>query len=193
MKRKSNISLDYLKSKEVSKNCDTVNCGNDGRYLAPKSPGNKEMYIFCIDCVKIYNKRWNYFAGKTQSEIYDFQKNDQLESRPTRPFSKAKHSEIKFEFEHFFDTSRINFQKKNNKFNSIENKSLSSEIRTSLEILGISKKISKILVKKRYKELVKKYHPDLNKNFIDQEKKIREINKAYKILMKYIENNNASN
>ena len=41
--------------------------------------------------------------------------------------------------------------------------------------------------------MVKKYHPDLNKNFIDQEKKIREINKAYKILMKYIENNNASN
>ena len=193
MKRKSNISLDYLKSKEVSKNCDTVNCSNNGMYLAPKSPGNKEMYIFCIDCVKLYNRRWNFFAGKTQSEIYDFQKNDQLENRPTRPFSRAKHSGIKFEFENYFDTSKINFQKKRNKSNSIENKFLSSEIKASLEILGISKKISKVLVKKRYKELVKKYHPDLNKNFIDQEKKIREINKAYKIIMKYIENNNASN
>ena len=40
---------------------------------------------------------------------------------------------------------------------------------------------------------LKKYHPDLNKNFIDKEKKIREINKAYKTLMKYIENNNDSN
>ena len=162
-------------------------------YLAPKSPGNKEMYIFCIDCVKIYNKRWNYFAGKTQSEIYDFQKNDQLESRPTRPFSKAKQSGIKFEFEHYFDASRINFKKRDNKSDSFEDKFLSSEIKTSLEILGISEKISKISVKKRYKELVKKYHPDLNKNFIDKEKKIREINKAYKTLMKYIENNNDSN
>ena len=43
-------------------------------------------------------------------------------------------------------------------------------------------------LKKRYKELVKKYHPDLNKNYLNKEKKIKQINKAYNILLKFLKN-----
>ena len=193
MKKKSNISRDFLPHKEINRKCDSFNCDKDGKYLAPKSPGSKDMYLFCMDHVKNYNKRWNYFAGKSQSEIYDFQKNDHLESRPTRPFSKAKHSSIKFEFEHSFNKSKINFQEKKIKFHSCGSKFLSAEVKRSLEVFEIFERISKNLIKTRYKELVKKYHPDLNKNFIDQDKKIREINKAYRILIKFIEKENAAN
>lgn len=52
------------------------------------------------------------------------------------------------------------------------------------EILEVNKKASKEVIEKAYKVLVKKYHPDLQKNEkqIDKDKKIREINEAYEVL-----------
>ena len=52
------------------------------------------------------------------------------------------------------------------------------------EILEVNKKASKEVIEKAYKVLVKKYHPDLNKNNkgINNEQKIREINEAYDVL-----------
>ena len=38
----------------------------------------------------MYNKRWNFFAGKSQNEIYEYQKNDIFEGKPTKPFSKVE-------------------------------------------------------------------------------------------------------
>lgn len=52
------------------------------------------------------------------------------------------------------------------------------------EILEVNKKASKEVIEKAYKVLVKKYHPDLNKNQkqVDSNKKIRDINEAYEVL-----------
>ena len=74
-----------------------------GNMLAPKSPNSNEKYIFCLEHIKEYNKRWNFFAGKSQNQIYEYQKNDFFIGRPTRPFSKGHSSKIKFEFEYSFD------------------------------------------------------------------------------------------
>jgi molecular chaperone DnaJ len=48
-------------------------------------------------------------------------------------------------------------------------------------ILGVSKDASKEDIKKSYKKLAKKYHPDLNKNG-DAETKFKEINEAVSVL-----------
>src|SRR3989344_4635577 len=49
------------------------------------------------------------------------------------------------------------------------------------EILGLQKNASKDEIKKAYKDLAKKYHPDLNKNK-DAEEKFKEISEAYAVL-----------
>ena len=100
----------YLEQKK--KICDAINCNKPGIYFAPKSPNNKEKYSFCLTHVKEYNKRWNFFAGKSQNQIYEYQKNDFFLGRPTRPFSKGISSKIKFEFEYSFDNDNLSFQKK---------------------------------------------------------------------------------
>lgn len=49
------------------------------------------------------------------------------------------------------------------------------------EVLGISKGASEDEIKKAYRKLAKKYHPDVNKE-ADAEAKFKEINEAYEVL-----------
>ena len=50
------------------------------------------------------------------------------------------------------------------------------------EILGVSPSASFDEIKKAYRELAKKYHPDKNKNDKDAEEKFKQINEAYDVL-----------
>ena len=50
------------------------------------------------------------------------------------------------------------------------------------KILGVSKNSTKEEIKKAYKTLAKKYHPDLNKDDPDAESKFKEINEAASVL-----------
>ncbi|RLG14124.1 MAG: molecular chaperone DnaJ [Candidatus Nanohalarchaeota archaeon] len=49
-------------------------------------------------------------------------------------------------------------------------------------ILGVDKDASKSEIKKAYRNLVKKYHPDLTKGNKENEEKLKEINEAYSVL-----------
>lgn len=50
------------------------------------------------------------------------------------------------------------------------------------EVLGVSKNATIPDIKKSYKKLAKKYHPDLNPNDKAAEEKFKEINEAYEVL-----------
>lgn len=51
------------------------------------------------------------------------------------------------------------------------------------DILGVDKNASKEEIKKAYKRLAKKYHPDLNSGNAESEKKFKEVNEAAKVLL----------
>jgi molecular chaperone DnaJ len=50
------------------------------------------------------------------------------------------------------------------------------------ETLGVSKGASKDEIKKKFREMAKKYHPDLNKGDASALKKFQEVNEAYEVL-----------
>ena len=60
-------------------------------------------------------------------------------------------------------------------------KCLAMEKRDYYEVLGIDKKASQEDIKKAYRKLVKKYHPDVNKDD-GAEEKFKEVQEAYEIL-----------
>lgn len=186
MKKKSIKDSNFFEEDSNFRLCDEKNCNHQGEYSAPKSPNSSEKYVFCLKHIKLYNKRWNYFAGKSQEEIYDFQKNDFLEGKPTRPFTNGSASKIKFQFKYFFDNQKIKFRKKTKRFENNSNSSLNESIESSLITLDLEPDVNQNQLKKKYKMLVKKYHPDVKNNLANKEMKIKEINKAYKILQKFV-------
>ena len=190
MKKKS---IEYIFNKIFGvneKSCDVIGCKNPGGYEAPKSPNSKEKYSFCLSHVKEYNKRWNFFAGKSQSQIHDYQKNDFFIGRPTRPFSKGVSSKIKFEFEYYFDNDTLNFERIKENKNTNFNKKISTEIKRCLKIFDIKDDFNEQQLKKKYKELVKKYHPDIHGQNKQKEKLLKKVNNCYKILKKLLGRNN---
>ena len=50
------------------------------------------------------------------------------------------------------------------------------------EVLGVQRGATKDEVKKKFRELAKKYHPDLNKDDKNAEAKFREVSEAYEVL-----------
>ena len=50
------------------------------------------------------------------------------------------------------------------------------------EILGLDKKATDASIKKAYRKLAKKYHPDSNPNDKEAEKRFKEVTEAYNVL-----------
>ena len=59
---------------------------------------------------------------------------------------------------------------------------MAEQKRDYYEVLGISKGASEDEIKKAYKKMARKYHPDLNPDNKEAEEKFKEVNEAYEVL-----------
>ena len=69
----------------------------------------------------------------------------------------------------------------NTREENFESEQVTAEMK-ALDVLGIKPPTDIRQIKKRYKELVKKYHPDLNREDETAEEKIKQINAAFTVL-----------
>ena len=68
--------------------------------------------------------------------------------------------------------------------NKIIDNNLTHEEQKSMDVLSLKMPINVEKIKKTYKKLVKIYHPDVNKDNKNAEQLFKEINQAYRILLK---------
>ncbi len=163
--------------------CSFPNCQNFAPYRAPKSRHHvdnavsDDWYWFCLPHIRQYNASWDYYVGMTEKEINKERASAVTWDRPTWRFSCSPYEqfqEMKDPFDLFQEGS---FQEKSKK------PTRSSEEIEALKILDLSIPFTKEQLRKKYREMVKKYHPDCNQNTLEAEEKIRCINQAYQYLL----------
>ena len=168
--------------------CDYLNCSTKGEFKAPKSRANlNEYYFFCLKHVSEYNKSWDFYKGLSVDEIEISMRKDTVWDRPSWPL-KGNPSKVMDQLNEFLENDYSLFEKDKEIRDFLKNKiidsNLTSEEYSSLKILELKMPISVIEIKKKYKKLVKIFHPDVNDNNKKAEIKFKEITEAYKILLK---------
>ncbi|PZP39728.1 MAG: hypothetical protein DI585_03140 [Pseudomonas fluorescens] len=178
--------------------CAWPNCPNEGSFPAPRNPRDlRERQYFCQDHIKEFNKRWNGLDGFSEQEIYGMQDGTAQWNRPTWNMGLNGAGPNAGRVEHpfadpFVDADDLFGFFKQRVAREREGESLPStrhlpaDVKESCAIFGIEQPLEAAMLKKRYLNLMKQHHPDVNKsdNAADQTKR---INVAYRILTDYAE------
>ena len=168
--------------------CDFKNCLKIGKFKAPKSRSTlNSYYFFCLSHVKEYNKSWDFYKGLTVDQIELSMRKDTVWDRPSWPLT-GDPKQIINQIRDLLNSDYSLFEKEKDLQDFLKNKiideKLTNEEQKSLKILSLSMPISVVEIKKKYKKLVKIFHPDVNDNNKEAEKQFKEINEAYKTLLK---------
>jgi len=168
--------------------CDKETCENKGDYKAPKSRSNlNNYYFFCLKHVTEYNKSWDFYKGLSVDQIELSIRKDTVWDRPSWPL-KGNPSNVMDQLKEFLINDYSLFEKEKEIHDFLRNKlvdeNITNEEHKSLNILELKMPISVDEIKKRYKKLVKIFHPDVNDDNKNAERKFKEITEAYKILLK---------
>jgi hypothetical protein len=181
--------------REACPACEWEGCSEPGLYPAPKGRGQEGKYHrYCLDHVRAYNKGYNYFSGLPDEDVVQQQKSDATGNRPTwfvgvnswaRNRSK-KGGARAGGYAHRFETSDPfglfgDGAPAGDKPGARRRPLKRLELK-ALRQLNLDDNATKPDIKARFKELVKRLHPDHNKGDRSSEDKLREVIQAYNYL-----------
>ena len=70
--------------------CDWDNCKKIGSYRAPLEKDNSKKYrLLCLEHIRVFNKKWNYFSDMSDQEIEYFIKSDLTWHKQTKSFNSS--------------------------------------------------------------------------------------------------------
>jgi len=172
-----------------SRRCARAGCDKPGKYRAPKSPDQLDEFLwFCLDHVREYNNRWNFFESHSDADLERQFAADRVWERRTRPFRETvgqpgsqPHAEgrawQRFGFddpmELLGDKGTLNPGAAQNR--ARPQRRLPPSERRALEILDVQDDQSKSEIRRAYKALVKDLHPDMNGGRRDDEARLAEV------------------
>lgn len=147
-----------------------------------------QYFCFCLDHVREYNASYNYFNGMSAEAVAHYQRDSLVGHRPTwamgakRPSGKPDAASD--------DPSRLadtlglyRGQKRHYSCAEPERPRHGIAALKALGQLGLDDSADAVAIKTRYKDLVKRLHPDANGGDRSNEERLREIIRAYHYLM----------
>jgi len=172
--------------------CQWDGCTQAGTHRAPVGRMKEgEYFRFCFDHVREYNKGFNYFSGLADTEIARFQKEALTGHRPTWKMGAAGGVRSSPDFAQQRSGRAGYYRSMRDPFNLFgdgrervvprERKARPLEAK-ALETLGLDARAGAAEIKARYKELVKRHHPDANGGDRGSEERFREVLQAYRLL-----------
>jgi hypothetical protein len=179
--------------------CDWPGCTAPATHRAPKGRvREREYWRFCLDHVREYNQSYNFFDGMSEEAVVRYQKDAITGHRPTWKIgsmgggrSRARlNAGTIFEsygsaddpfgvFRELGGAPRVGVDPRKHE---AQGRTVRNAERKAFHSLGLEIDAVRDDIKARFKELVKRHHPDVNGGDRGSEDKLREIIQAYNYL-----------
>ena len=166
--------------------CEWPGCAHPGTHRAPKGRmREREYWRFCLAHVREYNQSYNYFAGMSEDAVARYQKDAVTGHRPTWKMgfnggSERVHADAPidpFDVLREFGGGRARPERPAPEARTVRNAE-----RKAFDTLGLEIDAAAADIKARFKELVKRHHPDANGGDRSCEDRLVEIIQAYNYL-----------
>ena len=157
--------------------CEHPGCNEAGEYRAPRSRTLSDYYWFCLEHVRSYNASWNFYAGMSEAEIEAEWRKDIVGHRPSWRFGSRvawRFGGPVNDFGLLDEDEPAPRQRPPARSQSPQEKALAT--------FNLSLPLTLAALKSRYKELVKRHHPDANGGDKEAEERLKVINQAYSTL-----------
>lgn len=162
--------------------CDAPGCEAPGEFRAPRDRSRlRDYYHFCLEHVRAYNQAWDFYKGMTPEEIERNLREDSGWQRPTWPLGRLGQG-APFGPEAIRDPLGLFADAKPTPKKTA--REAPPELRAALDVLGLGWPIDEDGLRARYKDLAKRYHPDVNGGDKSAEDRLKDINRAYSLIRK---------
>jgi hypothetical protein len=172
----------------ASKRCASPGCREPAEISVPKSRQNMdERHWLCRTHLREHNAHWDFFAGMSHEAIERFCLDAITGHRPTWPLGKrtagtrdeqAAPKRTAYSSYHFDDGFAV-FEEAAEAAQSRRRSRLTKAQLDALAVLNLEDNATLHEIKARYKELVKRFHPDANGGNRGTEERLRQVIKAY--------------
>jgi hypothetical protein len=164
--------------------CEAPNCVGPGNCRVAKSPKNlTEYFWYCAPHARIHNEAWDYFKDMDDDQIQAFRLDALTGHRPTWQLGKraAKARMGQSPLGQLHDSHAVIDGDGDGAVRRPE-RHLTRLQTMAFDQLQLAHNATLIEIKARYKELVKRFHPDANGGDRGAEERLKQVIKAYGVL-----------
>lgn len=175
----------------AQRGCEWADCAEAGEFRAPgprasgfDGPGDYRW--FCLDHVREFNARYDWFEGMTAEEILRAQSPIHGWDRETRAFNPTAGVDAAPRWADFADPLEAISARARARAPAqrADGRAVSPEERRALEVLGLPLDADRHALRSRYSVLVRRYHPDRNGGDRSFEQQLRAVIEAWQLLRK---------
>jgi DnaJ domain len=164
--------------------CGIAGCREEGAFRVPKSREALSTYVWlCLAHARAHNEKWDYFAGMSEAEIERFRNEATVGHRPTWPLGKRAAGLSGGSGNYHVEDGYAIFAEADTDLTPRRPQRVLTRLqRQAFDILNLDCSATLNEIKARYKELVKRFHPDANGGDRGAEERLKQVIKAYGVL-----------
>lgn len=174
--------------------CEQPGCGGAGEFRAPPAEGNSfdgpgRYRWFCLDHVRAFNGSYDWFEGMSADEIFAAQSPTAGWRTESVAFNPAAGVDGMPRWADYADPlDAIGARAAGIRSRARRETELAQDGRfnreeaAALEVMGLGRDIDRSALRRRYSELVRRYHPDRNGGDRGHEDRLGRVVEAYQLL-----------
>jgi hypothetical protein len=168
--------------------CQHPGCARPATCRAPKSRDDRDLWHFCAEHAALYNANWDYFSGMSAEELSSFEAAAAYGHRPTwswKPSAASREARAARgrPGAHYADPHGVfGARARHHRAPEPERARVSRIQAQAFAELDLPENAEPSLVRARYAELVKRFHPDANGGDRSSEHRLQKVMRAYQVL-----------